>query len=128
MTDTDENESAYTDAGKRGAPYGNTNALKHGFYSRQLRRRERNDLQKIEVRGLVDEISFMRVLVRRLMEKYDPAQPVSVDMQLVSVVSRALTCLNGLVRTQSFLSEQDDPFVRLLTEVVNEVNQDIALK
>jgi hypothetical protein len=54
---------------KRGAPRGNTNALKCGFYSRKLRTVEKNDLEKTEfVNNLRDEILMLKVVIRRVWE------------------------------------------------------------
>jgi hypothetical protein len=46
----------------RGGQPGNTNALKHGFYSRRFRDIEFSDLDVITVADLQNEIAMMRVL------------------------------------------------------------------
>ena len=52
---------------RRGAQPGNNNALKHGFYSREFRSVELEDLDVIES-TLQDEIAGCRVAGRRIME------------------------------------------------------------
>lgn len=47
----------------RGGQPGNTNALKHGFYSRRFRDIEFSDLDVITVADLQNEIAMMRVLM-----------------------------------------------------------------
>ena len=52
---------------KRGAPPGNQNALKHGFYSRRFRNLEMGDLDVVTA-DLIDEIAGLRVAARRVLE------------------------------------------------------------
>jgi len=52
---------------QRGAQPGNNNALKHGFYSREFRSVEMQDLEVIEC-SLENEIAGLRVAGRRMME------------------------------------------------------------
>ena len=50
---------------KRGGQPGNTNAIKHGFYSKNFSLAERRGLKVTEGVVLGDEISLLRVLIRR---------------------------------------------------------------
>ena len=49
-----------------GAPPGNTNAVKHGFYSDALLPEERQLWERAQVGGVDDEIRLMRVKLHRL--------------------------------------------------------------
>ena len=49
-----------------GAPPGNTNAVKHGFYSNALLPEERELWERAEVGSVDDEIRLMRVKLHRL--------------------------------------------------------------
>ena len=58
--------------GKRGAPKGNQNARKHGFYSKVLDEAERLDFELATgVDGLDEEIALLRVKIKSLLER-DP--------------------------------------------------------
>jgi hypothetical protein len=58
--------------GKRGAPPGNQNARKHGFYSRVLDDEERQDFEQATcVEGLDDEIALLRVKLKSVL-RHDP--------------------------------------------------------
>ena len=50
---------------RRGAPFGNRNALKHGFYARNFDPGDTKDLDEHEFDGLTDEIILLRVYIRR---------------------------------------------------------------
>ena len=52
----------------RGAPRGNHNALKHGFYSRLFNTRDKADLSETRPGSVDDEIALLRVTIRRLLE------------------------------------------------------------
>ncbi|MDY6874320.1 MAG: hypothetical protein SVR81_10205, partial [Chloroflexota bacterium] len=47
---------------KRGGQPGNTNALKHGFYTKNFSLAERRGLEATKVIVLADEITLLRVL------------------------------------------------------------------
>lgn len=53
-----------------GAPKGNQNALKHGFYARSLSDQESADLVSLMASGeLDDELAMTRVLIRRIWDR-----------------------------------------------------------
>jgi hypothetical protein len=52
----------------KGAQPGNTNALKHGFYSRFFKEGEVTDLSSLAP-DLTDEIAMLRVITRRLLDR-----------------------------------------------------------
>jgi hypothetical protein len=54
-----------------GAQPGNTNALRHGFYSRRFCRAEKDDLQRNLLNNLDDEIALLRVAIRRVFDEAD---------------------------------------------------------
>ena len=57
---------------RRGAPRGNQNARKHGFYSKVLNEAEQLDLELVSgVEGIDDEIALLRVKIKSILEK-DP--------------------------------------------------------
>lgn len=60
-----------------GAPKGNQNALKHGFYARSLTDQESADLVSLMASAeLDDELAMTRVLIRRIWDRInEPADP-----------------------------------------------------
>ncbi len=101
-----------TEKRRRGAPIGNTNALKHGFYSRSFRDIDLHDLDKIHFSGLQDEITMLRVYIRRVTEMSDLVVTFADAVALLRVLSLASISLTRLLATQSLIhdkSGQDDP-------------------
>ena len=104
-------ESAQPGKKKRGGQPGNTNALKHGFYTKNFSLKERRGLQAIEGVVLSDEIGLLRVLIRRFAEQIKGSEGVSLNetCQHLSVISEAMVRLASLLRTDNMLggSEYD---------------------
>lgn len=85
--------------GRRGAPKGNQNARKHGFYSQVLDEAERLDFERAtKVEGLDEEIALIRVKIKSLVE-HNPEN--------VKLIGQAVRILVGLVRAKYSISKDD---------------------
>ena len=106
-----------TEANKRrGAPRGNQNARKHGFYSKILDEAERLDFELATgVEGIDDEIALLRVKIKSLVER---------DPQNIKLIMQAINALERLVRTKFNISKEDK---KGLKEAIANVLKDIAL-
>ncbi len=102
--------------GKRGAPTGNQNARKHGFYSKVLNQAEQLDFELATgVEGIDEEIALLRVKIKSLL-KHDPEN--------IKLVMQATNTLARLVRTRYNISKEDN---KGLKEAIGNVLRDIAL-
>jgi hypothetical protein len=82
-------------AHKRGAPLGNQNARKHGFYSVVRTEAEKQNLSHAAlVKGVDDEIALLRIKLRSVIE-HDPEN--------LELISRAVLSLSRLLLTRSKL-------------------------
>ena len=107
----------------RGAPPGNRNHLKHGFYSRQFRKIDLRDLEKHQFNGLIDETNLIRIYMRRVIEKAaddETCDPLAV-LRLLCLGSITLTRLLK-VQKQIFdpRSEADNLLEQALAKVAEE--------
>jgi hypothetical protein len=93
------------DRKKRGGQPGNTNALKHGFYTNNFSLAERQGLESINEIILADEIALLRVLIRRFSAQILASQGVSLNesAQHLAVISEAMLRLASLLRTNHLL-------------------------
>lgn len=83
----------------RGAPKGNQNARKHGFYSKVLDEAQKMDFELAEdVNGLDDEIALLRVKLKALIEK-DP-ENLQLIMQASGTLARLLRTRYNLEKGQ----------------------------
>ena len=102
--------------GKRGAPKGNQNARKHGFYSKVLDEAEQLDFELATgVEGIDDEIALLRVKIKSILEK---------DPDNIKLIMQATNTLAKLVKTKYNISKEDK---KGLKEAIGNVLRDIAL-
>jgi len=100
--------------GKRGAPPGNQNARKHGFYSRALTEAEKLEMEEAGyVEGIDEEIALLRIKLRQLVEN----EPDRIELHL-----EAANTIARLVRTRYQISKEQkkslkDAITKVLTEV-----------
>ena len=97
---------------KRGAPPGNQNARKHGFYSRVLDAAEAADYAlATEVEGIDDEIALLRVKLKSVL-RHDPDN-VALVLQAVVTLARLLGArLNIVKRDRKGLKEAIENVLR----------------
>ena len=101
---------------KEGAPKGNQNARKHGFYSRVLDEAEQLDFELATgVNGIDDEIALLRVKIKSLLE-HDPEN--------IKLIMQATNTLAGLVKTNYNISKEQR---KGLKEAIGNVLRDVAL-
>jgi len=117
---------------KRGAPRGNQNALKHGFYARTFKPAERRELQAIRQLSLNAEIDMLRVVVRRVFDLTATLEDPAVAVRYVTVLTRAVSTLDRLVIRQNELHSERDEFdnnihaaLEELTDYKNERREDL---
>ena len=101
---------------KKGAPKGNQNARKHGFYSRVLDEAEQFDFEVATgVHGIDDEIALLRVKIKSLLAR---------DPENIKLIMQATNTLARLVKTRYNISKEDK---KGLKEAIANVLRDIAL-
>jgi hypothetical protein len=101
---------------KRGAPKGNQNARKHGFYSRVLDESEQLDFALATgVEGIDDEIALLRVKIKSL---------IAHDPDNITLIMQAINTLARVVSTRYNLSKKDK---HGLKEAIGNVLRDVAL-
>ena len=100
----------------RGAPKGNQNARKHGFYSKVLDEAEKFDFELASgVDGIDDEIALLRVKIKSVLEK---------DPENIKLIMQATNTLAGLVKTRYKITREQR---KGLKEAIGNVLKDIAV-
>jgi len=102
--------------GKGGAPKGNQNARKHGFYSKVLNEAEQLDFELAKgVEGFDGEIALLRVKIKSLLEN---------DPENIKLLMAATATLANLVKTKYKISQEQK---QGLKEAIENVLRDIAV-
>ncbi len=89
---------------KRGAPLGNHNACKHGFYSSAFKASEQRLLAEMPAQDLSAEIELIRVTSLRFLQALDAAgKTTDLDTQLsaLRVLNLSAHSIAALLRTQA---------------------------
>ena len=108
---------------RRGAPNGNINALKHGFYSSKFHRSELAALPE-NFKGLQEEISMIRLTLRQLVEHTLSAPNLYDYNDSVRILCLACNTLNRFLRTHLILSQGGDEFGLALQQALEELNRE----
>ena len=122
----DEQEAAADTGGKkhRGAPLGNHNAYKHGFYARRLPGSHVAGLEYTGTRSLEDEISVLRIFIRRVIDLGGETEDLGQAMSILRIISLATLGINRLVRTQLTIADPYNEPMDKLAKALEEMEND----
>lgn len=106
---------------KRGAPKGNQNARRHGFYSKALDESEKLQLEEARgIDGLDEEIAILRIKLRELLD----TDPHNIELAL-----EAANTIARLVRTRyNITKEQKRSLKEAITNVLTEIAIPLGVK
>lgn len=101
---------------KRGAPKGNQNARKHGFYAKVLSEAEQIDFELASgVKGIDDEIALLRVKIKSL---------IAHDPENITLIMQATNTLARLIKTRFNITKEQK---KGLKEAIGNVLRDVAI-
>ncbi len=93
---------------KRGAPPGNQNAYKHGFYSAAFKAAEQRLLSELPAHDLTAEIELIRIGSLRLLQALDASgKPTDLATQLTAlrILNLSAHSITSLLRTQAWAAD-----------------------
>ena len=93
---------------KRGAQPGNTNALRHGFYSRYLHQLELDDLDQIVSEDMDGEIALVRSLIRRTVEFSEGVDSLEQAIKLLNSIGMNAQHLSAIIYKRHMLAGNAD--------------------
>ncbi len=88
----------------RGAPRGNLNALKHGFYTRRLHKRDLTGVESTDASCLIEEIALIRVFTRRLIESIGPESDAYELAEFLRALCLASSTITRVVKAQFLIA------------------------
>ena len=98
---------------RRGAPLGNQNARKHGYYSNVLDESEKRNLKMAyQIKGLDEEINLLRVKIKSIAE-HDP--------QNLRLISQAAVSLARLLRIRETNFKKAQDLGQIIANVIREI-------
>lgn len=109
---------------RRGAPRGNSNARKHGFYARNLPAREAREFTAYEMPDLKQDIMMIRIAMRDVFERRDQAANLQETMLILRTIAFGMSSLARLLRTQAAMGSPSE-FQEELSLALKEVWKDM---
>ena len=109
-----------------GAPLGNANALKHGFYTRRIKKRDLSGVEATDIKSLAEEIAIIRIFTRRLVESCDPYADLYELAGILRILCLASTTITRIIKVHYLLSASNDDFGQELDEAIRQVHEEWA--
>jgi hypothetical protein len=111
-----------------GAPLGNSNALKHGFYTRHIKKRDLSGVESTDLKSLVDEIALIRVFTRRLVESCTPTADLYELAGILRILCLASTTITRILRVHYILTGSENDLDRDIEEAIRQVHAELTAK
>lgn len=112
----------------RGAQPGNTNAVKHGFYSRKFRPQELDDLDLLMMGNLDDEIAMLRVIIRRVFDLTNGEDStIETWTAGMETLGKACSRMAGMLRTQHLIGRAGNDALQTLRDALTNVTAELKL-
>jgi len=112
---------------KRGAPRGNKNALKHGFYARNFTYQEIADIDDRKPISVTDEINLIRIFMRRVIASFDASNSSQQDLldtfRALCLGNMTLARLIRLHLLPAMINQSSDSLSEILSQVLNDIQQ-----
>ncbi len=124
----DKNENSKLELkNKGGAPVGNNNALKHGFYAHSFHRSESKNFDSDILGQFEDEIALMRILILRTAESIKDNPQLSLMEYLIALrgVTHAVACLTSIYRTQKAVYNNGQTTIEQAMEELSKIPPDL---
>ena len=117
-----------TSSRPRGAPKGNLNALKHGFYTRRIKKSHLTGVETTDASGLIEEIALIRVFTRRLLESIGPEADAYDLAEFLRTLCLASSTITRVVKTQFLISASGPGMDDEIAEAIRQVNAELRSK
>jgi hypothetical protein len=113
---------------KGGAPRGNRNALKHGFYAQKFNPNEIKDLERLELQ-LDSEINLLRVFMRRLASMADEFSSLEQGMEFLRAISFATYNISRIYKIRAALAPpEEEPLFLAMDQAIDEIRAERGWK
>ena len=111
---------------KRGAQPGNTNALRHGFYSRYFREQELADLDAFDTKAFESEIAMLRTSTRRVLALGDGIDDLDKAMTLLRTLGEAAQRVaNMIYKSYLVAGNQDSNLAQALSNALDNISKEV---
>ncbi len=112
---------------RRGAPLGNHNAFKHGFYARRINR-DLSAEETTNLKSLVDEIALIRVFTRRLVESCHPSADLKELADILRILCLASASITRILRIYYLITGSETGLDPDIEDSIRKINAELIAK
>ena len=113
---------------RRGAPIGNFNGFKHGFYSTRTKKRDPSAEDATILKSLADEIALIRLFTQRLVESCQPAADHSELTETLRILCLASTTITRILRVHYLITDTEEILDQDIKAAMLEANARLTAK
>ncbi len=108
-----------------GAPLGNSNAFKHGFYTRRIKKRDLSGVETTDLKSLVDEIALIQVFTRRLVKSCASSTDFYELSAILRILCLASSTITRILRVNYLLTGSENNFADEIETAIREVRAEL---
>jgi hypothetical protein len=112
---------------RQGGQPGNLNALKHGFYTRRLKKRDLSGIEATNLKNLTEEIALIRIFTRRMVEDSFKDPDYYDLLAVLRALCLASSTITRIIKTQSFLANDPSAYNAEIDQAIREVRLEMGL-
>ena len=112
---------------RRGAPLGNNNAFKHGFYARRINRNLSSE-ESTNLKSLVDEIALIRVFTRKLVESCHPSAELKELADILRILCLASASITRILRIYYLITGSETGLDPDIEDSIRKLNAELVAK
>ncbi len=113
---------------RRGAPIGNFNGFKHGFYSTRTKKRAPSTDDATILKSLADEIALIRLFTQRLVESCQPSADHSQLTETLRILCLASTTITRILRVHYLITDTEEILDQDIKAAMLEANARLTAK
>jgi hypothetical protein len=110
---------------RRGAPLGNSNALKLDFSSRRKKKSHLSTNDSTDLKSLLDQIALIHVFTRRLAESCNPAANLNELVDTLRILCLASSTISRILRVNYLISGGETDLDREIEEAIRHVSAEL---
>jgi len=111
-----------------GAPLGNFNGFKHGFYTTRVKKRSPSPDEVTDLKSLCDEIALIRVFTRKLVESCDSGATSSELADILRVLCLSSTAITRILRVHYLITGSENDLDPVIEEAIRQVQARLSHK
>ena len=110
-----------------GAPLGNNNAFKHGFYTRRTPRDLSNE-ESTNLKSLVDEIALIRIFTHKLVESSHPSADLKELAEILRILCLASASITRILRIYYLITGSETGLDPDIEDSIRKINLELTTK